>query len=315
MTKTKIDRDKVTKAAKLEIESDSKWVLYAGELIRDIDYDHPLLEGEGSGVFELDVPTDRRIFFDLRINNKRHLFSENRLPMEGAYNFRDLGGIKAADGKSVKWGKFFRSDDLMNLTDADLEYLAELSILSIIDFRTEEEVKVSPDRLHALLNTYWLPISTGSLSKEAIIRASGALSLDKLMKDSYLDLVSSKECINCYRKFFSVITDTKKIPVIYHCSAGKDRTGMATALLLSTLGVEEDLIVENYLESNVNLKDKYNSVIEKYPQLEPMFSVKAEYLTNAFEYLKAEYGSIEKYLKQVLGVNIAKLRKSYLFND
>lgn len=315
MAKTKINRDKITKAATLEIESDSAWVLYAGQLIRDIDYDHPLLEGEGSGVFELDIPADRRSYFDLRVNNKRHLFSENKLPMEGAYNFRDLGGIKTTEGKSVKWGKFFRSDDLMNLTDADLEYLAELSILSIIDFRTEEEVKVSPDRLHALLNTYWLPISTASLSKEAIVRASASLSLDKLMKDSYIDLVSSKECMDCYRKFFAVITDTKKIPVIYHCSAGKDRTGMASALLLAALGVEENLIVENYLESNANLKDKYNSVIEKYPQLEPMFSVKADYLTSAFEYLKTEYGSVEKYLKQALGVNVAKLRKSYLFHD
>lgn len=313
MTTVSITRDKTTKEATLSISATGKWVLYAGYDKDKIDYDTVVLEAEGSGIFELDIPNGKRSYFVLKTETEKTFFAENLMPMEGAYNFRDLGGFPTQDGLSVKWGVLFRSDDLMNLTDADLEYLEHLSILSIVDFRTEEEVKVSPDRLHALLNTYWLPLTPGNLSKEAIVRASGSLALDQLMEDAYIDLVSKEECIDCYHRFFEVLSDPQKPPVIFHCSAGKDRTGVAAALLLLGLGVSEELVMANYLESNGNLHQKYSSVLEKYPQLEPMFSVKQEYLQYALDYLKNKYGSVENYLKKELKVDLRKLKNIYLF--
>lgn len=313
MTTIKLTRDKITKQATLEVAAIGEWTLYAGYDKDKINYDTIVLEAEGSGIFELDISNSKRSYFVLKTQTEKTFFAENLMPMEGAYNFRDLGGLPTDNGLSVKWGVLFRSDDLMNLSDADLEYLEHLSILSIVDFRTEEEVKVSPDRLHALLNTHWLPLSPGNLSKEAIVRASSSLALDQLMEDAYIDLVSKEECIECYQRFFELLSDPEKPPFIFHCSAGKDRTGVASALLLIGLGVDEKLVMENYMESNGNLHKKYSSVLEKYPQLEPMFSVKQEYLQCMLDFLKNKYGSVDNYLTQVLRVDLDNLKDIYLF--
>jgi len=99
---------------------------------------------------------------------------------------------------------------------------------------------------------------------------------------------------------------------LFHCTAGKDRTGMGAALFLAALGVDEETIYSNYLESNKNLEGKYAKMLEEHPEAEKMFGVQRSYLETGLSYVKETYGSIENYLTEVLAVDIDKLKELYL---
>ena len=193
------------------------------------------------------------------------------LPMEGGYNFRDLGGIKNLEGKYVRWGKIYRSDELKNLTDNDLKYLQEIPLLSIIDFRSEQEIKSAPDRVpNTVKKVYQFSITPGNLANINNIQSLSKEELVTLMQELNAMLVTENHIVEQYKKFFEVLHTEQEVPVIFHCTAGKDRTGMASALFLAALGVDEETIYENYLESNILLENKYSPYLQKFPNQEPV---------------------------------------------
>lgn len=114
---------------------DGKWKLYTGTQVELINHSQPLLEGEGSGVFTLSVSQTSRNYFQLVTDGGKAILAERHLPMEGGFNFRDLGGRKTKDGRFVKWGKIFRSDDLYSLTEDDLNYLEGTLGVNVPTFR------------------------------------------------------------------------------------------------------------------------------------------------------------------------------------
>lgn len=307
-------RDRASKKAFLKLDLHSSWKLYHGYSPEKIDFTSPLLTGDGSGVFELSVADSLRSYFELVTEDGKAILSDKHLPMTGAYNLRDLGGIRTQDGRYVKWGLLFRSDDLSDLTPSDVIYLNRIPINSVVDFRSEREMKSAPDRLPlSVSNVYELPLNPGNLTFEYAKNAPHDIDFNRYMIDLYRELVSDSICINRYREFFQLLLDTENAPLIYHCSAGKDRTGMATVFVLYALGVEEDVIMRDYLLSNTYLTDKYAEHIEKHPRIEPALTVKPEYLEAALDKIREEHGSIDSYLEKVLGVNIAKLRDIYLY--
>lgn len=234
--------------------------------------------------------------------------------MQGGYNFRDLGGFKTKEGKSVQWGKVFRSDDLSNMTDQDLEYLSNIPLLTVVDFRSEEEIDKAPDRLPSSLKNYYkFCINPGNL-KKAVENLHNMTSdkIDDAMMELNCLLVSDKDSIQKYTQFFALLQSTNNIPLLFHCSAGKDRTGMAAALFLYALGVEEKEIWDDYLSSNVYLGDKYRKYVQKYPNLKSLFEVKASYLKAGIDKVKKDFGSVQNYLIQVLKVDVDKLKSLYL---
>jgi len=309
-----IERDKNSKLATIKIEVKGPWKLYAGATIDSINFDHPLLIGEGNGTYALNVPDSIRSYFQLVTDSGKAILSENHLPMAGGYNFRDLGGIRTTEGRYVKWGRLFRADDLGHLTDSDLHYLSSIPLHSIVDFRSGEEIKDTPDKVPSSVhNDYHLTISPGNLSIEHIKANLNSIDFNQYMEDLNVLLVSDSACISRYREFFKILQDKDNASVLYHCSAGKDRTGMATALILYSLGVDEDTIMNDYLLSNVYLKDKYAPMKERFPQLAPMLSVKAEYLQAGLDKIKEEYGTIENYLVKVLDVDISRMKEMYLY--
>ncbi|MDL2323334.1 tyrosine-protein phosphatase, partial [Bacteroidales bacterium OttesenSCG-928-A17] len=213
------------------------------------------------------------------------------LPMEGGYNFRDLGGYKTTDGKSVKWGKIFRSDDLANLTENDLAYLSAIPIVSIVDFRSESEMENAPDKLPASVENYCpLSVSPGNMDSGSIMNPSDSISPEQMMEQINILLVSDSAIIAQYKTFFALLQEKENIPLLFHCSAGKDRTGMGAALILFALGVDEETIFEDYLASNNYLEGKYSNMITAYPELTPFFTVKEEYLKSGLNTIKKEYG-------------------------
>ncbi len=230
------------------------------------------------------------------------------LPVEGAYNVRDLGGYAGAEGKTVKWRTFIRSGDLNKLTAADLEYFASIPIVSYIDFRDSAEIAAAADlRPVSLKHDFAIPVEAGSVVELKDLRSGNTGDL----------LVLGNRMFVCdfqpqFSEFFRIVSDPANTPLLFHCSAGKDRTGFAAAMLLSALGVDRETVIADYMLSAELLRDKYAADVAKYPELEPLMTVHRRYIEGAFELIDNEYGGIENYLTEYLGVDIALLRSLYL---
>ena len=115
-----------------------------------------------------------------------------------------------------------------------------------------------------------------------------------------------------YRELFRLLQETDDAAILFHCSAGKDRTGMGAALILYALGVPEQTVMEDYLASNGYLAGKYSRYAERFPQLKGMLEVKPNYLSAGIDSIRTAYGSVETYLREELGADIGKLRELYL---
>jgi protein-tyrosine phosphatase len=308
-----IIRDKHTKAASFRIVTEGNWSLYAGNSIDNIDYNQPVLTGNDSGTFPLNVSTSIRIYFRLDNEGSRLHLSERHLPMEGGYNFRDLGGFKTKDGRYTKWGKLFRADELSNLTESDIKYLSSVPITSVIDFRAQAEARRYSDHLPSTVQfTYPIAITPGNLSAEGIQANLLKSNIDGHMKQMNRMLVNDPVCVRAYRIFFAIIQNNLSAPLIFHCSAGKDRAGMAAALVLYALGVDDETIMQDYLSSKIYLSDKYEAFIAKYPRAEPLFTVKRMFLQAGINQINRDHGTVMNFLSKVLKVDIIRMRRLYL---
>ncbi len=229
------------------------------------------------------------------------------LPLKGAYNVRDLGGYLTANGKTVKWKTIFRSGDLNNLTEQDLKYLEAIPLKITIDFRDAEEIKRAPDRKPASLEKqYFLPIETGNVIE--FQKISPELAPTLLVEANKFIVRNSQET---YKKFFEILMDEKATPLLFHCSAGKDRAGLGAALFLSSLGVDREIIIKDYLLTNDYLRDKYASIIDFMPMLAPLMQAKKEYIQAAFDTIDNEFGGMDNYLISNLDVDLEKMKFLY----
>lgn len=229
------------------------------------------------------------------------------LPLEGVTNFRDVGGYRAANGKTVKWDVLYRSGDLVYLTDHDLELLAQRNLKTVVDFRTDNEIKTAPDRLPAsVINVFTLTIDSESVFTLDDVNHSTGL---KLMQKLNLVLVNSAKAQ--YAKFFELLSRPENTPLLCHCSAGKDRTGFAVALFLAALGVDYEDIYADYLISAAFAEQKYSWLLNRYPELLSVVTVKREYLAAALNEIDRVYGGMDNYLANELNVDVGLLRDLY----
>lgn len=311
-----ITRDKTTKQASLVINIPGKWELYSGSRVDNIDFSKSIAKGDSNGTYSLNVNDTARSYFQIVTEQGCAILAERHLPMTGGYNFRDLGGFKTTDGKYVKWGKVFRSDDLNKLTDADLKYLNSIPLISIIDFRSPSEIKLSPDKMpRSTRNNYAFSITPGNLSSIDDIKNMTTDQINNTMRSINQMLVTDSSCIAQYRLYFDLLQDETETPLMFHCSAGKDRTGMGAALFLYSLGVDEKTILNDYLSSNKYLGDKYKPILTQHPNLKPLLEVDESFLKAGIEQIKKDHGSIENYLTNILNVDLNKMRQLYLYDE
>jgi protein-tyrosine phosphatase len=169
--------------------------------------------------------------------------SPRLLPLVGAYNFRDLGGYPTRDGQLTRWGRLFRSDTLHELTQADLKVLRGIGLETVIDLRTGSEVeRTGRGRLeHEPVRYFHLSVieEDGGESRGIPAPTDGDVSSRYLW---YLDIGR-----NALVEALSLIGDPASFPLVFHCAAGKDRTGVLAALTLDIVGVTRDVIVEDYV--------------------------------------------------------------------
>lgn len=300
----------------IRIDIKTSWQLYAGESDRAINFSQAVADGEtGNGMFEVDVPVGRRTYFQLVTPLGKAIFAERRLPMEGGHNYRDMGGYRGTSGHYVKWGRVFRTDGMHNLTQADLDYLASIPLRTVVDFRAQEEIGRHPDRLPASVTDHIvMPIAPGELSGIAdSMKTMDSGQIKALMTEMSALLVTDPGIVAQYRELFRIMQDESNLPLSFHCTAGKDRTGVAAALFLASLGVSEEVIIRDYLLSNKYTKEMYAPILEKYPHLGPVFSVDEAYIRAVFDRINEVYGSMEGFLRNTLGVNPQVMRKIYMY--
>lgn len=182
---------------------------------------------------------------------------QRRMDLQGASNFRDLGGYEAADGRTVKWRQLYRSNSLAALTDADLEHVAGLEIKLICDLRREEESVEAPTRLPATNAPVILQLPIGPERKDSKLYEylwSGEATeaqMRQVMQDIYAEFAI--RFAPQYAEFMRRVSRADQLPLLFHCAAGKDRTGVAAALLLGVLGVDDDTIIADYALSQDNM--------------------------------------------------------------
>ncbi len=233
---------------------------------------------------------------------------ESRLvPLEGGHNLRDLGGYPTTDGRRVKWGRLFRSAELSGLTAADLEQLAEIPVRTVIDLRRPSEIREAPDRLPAsVTGAVHLPITAGDPS---MLAAPDRRTAARRMEEVYRGLARDNQ--EAFGRFLALLTEPDRGPVVFHCAAGKDRTGFAAMLFLAALGVDRETIATDFLLSNPGLGHKYADWVAEHPHLEPLVVVEPSYLEAGFEVIDREYGGLSAYLTRRLGADIGALRRLY----
>jgi len=238
------------------------------------------------------------------------------LALSGASNFRDLGGYAGQDGRPVRWRRLFRSDHLAGLTPQDAQALAGLGLARAVDLRGQHE---SAAQAYALPSVRYLalPIEPTVVQRTKELALAGQpLTVDiaqRLMQDTYRAFVTDNT--HQFAALFAHLLEDDS-PLVFHCTAGKDRTGFAAALILRALGVPEEVVMQDYLLTN-GLYRRPQAVLGSAPQevLDVVWRVQADFLHAAFEAVQRDHGGLERYLAQQLkvdGAARARLAQLYL---
>ncbi|MCL2534956.1 MAG: tyrosine-protein phosphatase [Nocardiaceae bacterium] len=220
--------------------------------------------------------------------------------LEGAKNFRDIGGYETSDGKHVRTGLVYRSNKLSSLTDADLAKLTAANVTLDVDLRNMWERKDDPDRIpegvsyqvadvvsleHGIAFHEFVPITLGRALIDAAVNGSSDIG----QSIGYPFMVTYRGSDAAFRDLLTAIADNTSGATVYHCSAGKDRTGWGTAILLTLLGVPKDTVYQDFLASNTYLgRDK---------------AVEKSWLDAAFAQVDRLYGGVDNYVRKGLGVD------------
>jgi protein-tyrosine phosphatase len=271
---------------------------------------------------------DQRHYIHLLAGDGPFVITAERLvPLEGALNFRDLGGYRSADGRRVRWGCVFRSDHLGGLTDADLAKLERLGVQVIVDYRGPGEHEATPSRIAADGAMVRMDRAIGDGAVE------GVSLYDRIVDGSLTDfgvadlttfyLATFEASATIFGEVLGLAADHDRHAIVFHCTAGKDRTGLTAALLLAALGVDDPQILDDYELTNRYRSGRRVEVLR--PELAeqgididrflPLFTAPRRALADALIGLRERHGSIERYLTDRAGLTpdaIAQLRAHLL---
>jgi len=302
-------------------ETGGSATIYAGTAPDVIDHSRVLAtveNGNEAQIGGLDPAT--RYYFEVALNDgRRWIAAERILPLSSAINFRDIGGYRTHDGKITRWGRVYRTGSLANLSDADLAYFGRLGVRIVCDLRAETEAKQKPDRLpHSTI--YWLrPVSSDRESSSGMREM--LFNMGRLMEvaiRSYTErMIAAKGAV--FGEILHRLSDPANQPMLIHCSAGKDRTGVSIALLLGALGVPDETIVADYSISNryyEAIRDYMSDAFDRLKafritplDLFPVLSAHPDLIRAALNEVRSKHGTIENYLISQGGLDKGTLQR------
>jgi protein-tyrosine phosphatase len=257
--------------------------------------------------------------------------------LRGAPNARELGGLVGAGGRRVRAGALIRTPALGRLTDEDVAVLSKLDVACVVDLRDASEIAVAPpDRLAGEPRVVHLPVhdpthpvftyvsavllghDLGAYAELAEQGTSGA------MREIYRWFVTDASAREGFAAAVRLAAEADNLPLLFHCSAGKDRTGWLSVILLTVLGVAEEVIRADYLRTNALTESLREVLVEAMlgrrsvadPSLiGPVLEARGEYLDAGYEQVRRSYGSFDGYLREGLGLDdgvFAALRERLL---
>ncbi|MEM9256869.1 MAG: tyrosine-protein phosphatase [Pseudomonadota bacterium] len=253
------------------------------------------------------------------------------LNFEGIANFRDLGGYETVDGRRVKWGRLYRTGSMAHTTDADRQALAALNLTALIDFRSSLEKAEEPHRLPSptTFSVIEIPIlDEGNESMVSDIRNRiengdfDGFDPDQLMRGANRQFAD--EFTPQFSQFIDQVQAAQGQPIAWNCSAGKDRTGFAAAVLLRILGVPQAVVMRDYMASKEPSVESRQGMLlmlrilqgeETAAKLERLMGVEEDWLAAAFDEIDQRWGGFDNYVSEGLGLSdddVERLRDSLL---
>jgi protein-tyrosine phosphatase len=169
---------------------------------------------------------------------------QRRLPFEGAGNFRDLGGYPTKDGGHTRWNTIYRSDGLQGLTDTDIEHFEQLGIRVVYDLRRDDERDRYPNRVPSVGTCIMTPAYEAGWEPADRLRVGDQRGGETLLRTMYDQMLTHSGAV--IGTMFGGLISPTGVPAVFHCHAGKDRTGLVAALLLEALGVERSIVLDDY---------------------------------------------------------------------
>ena len=306
--------------------------IYAGTDPVNIGRNREVGAGGANGHIIVSLPAGPRWYFEfVPQRGGTLLMAERNLHLTSIPNLRDVGGYRTSDGRWVKMGKLFRSDQLDKVTDEDFIALSSLGLKLICDFRSEVERAAGADRVptgaaHMIADVIgdkehgFMKILGDT---NAVMTYLSATPGEQIMLDGYRSKVTAKSSIEAYNATFNRLADPYALPALFHCTAGKDRTGWSTAILLTLLGVPQETVMHHFMLSNRYLIQKNDLQLAALPPdlakaMLPLVEVREEYLQAAFDEVQKTYGSFNAYIKDGLGLSektISDLKNNFLTPD
>lgn len=258
----------------------------------------------------------------------------NLIGIKSGRNFRGLGGYQTKSGQKIKYHKIIRSGHLGELDDHDLDLLKNFKLKYDIDFRSSDEAKKEPDRLPDDVKYEFNPVFSEDLTNSTVGLAD-LMEIKDLdpdfgfnnMVDAYTDIVTGPDAQKAYQTFFKYLleNDQDQEALLFHCSAGKDRTGMGAVFLLNSLGVDFDTIKKDYLISNHTTNDFKEQFINNavangasenlVKSINALMVVDERYLQHAIDIIDQEFGGLDQYTKEILKIDNSdkeRLQEIYL---
>jgi protein-tyrosine phosphatase len=259
--------------------------------------------------------------------NDGAMHTGRHFPLQGASNFRDFGGYAGREGHTVKWRRLFRSDRLSDLTSDDRAQLEPLGVRQIYDLRRDSEAAAAPTRWPGaqlirspLFNDEAGPNTFQRIAGDDAARRDAALSR-AIMGQMYLRMVTEPGPLAVFRGVFEQLAKAEAYPVLFHCAAGKDRTGVTCVLILAVLGVaradmvSDFMLTQRYYDSDEARQQRIAQIVAEAglgfwseEALAPIFGVEQAYIDIALDQVEAA-GGIERFMTEQVGLGPAVLEQ------
>lgn len=342
-----------------ELYEENGWLVLVDPAIKAIDHvsiyesDNPAFTMEGCKLFversgkDLRFqPTtlEQRMYYVYTFRDQQKKIATRRLPLDGTFNCRDLGGYIGAGGKRVKWGKLFRSDALDKLTARDIAFLEGIGIKTIVDFRSHAEQQKAIDKplktatfVNLSPNAATAALASGNVVDDrkkiehlvALVQSkAGVAKLQQRLDEMALQmrqLVHDEYANKQYRQLFTLLLDETTTPLLQHCKGGKDRTGFASILILLVLGVSIEDITYDYMVTKQCMAMRNEKRMEEYRKftedevvleyLSSLMQTKTLYIEAVWDEMKTMSGSIPAYMEKqmkISEIDRKKLQEMYL---